>query len=383
MKISVNWLREYVAVPADPAALAAFNTTLTMAGLEVEETFDSPDGIALYTKVTPNRGDWASVYGTAREAAAGANLPLAPYPGYTSRVPDVTPTAMANSSASASVRVESPLAPRFSLTVIRGVTVAPSPEWLQNRLIAAGMRPVNNIVDITNYVCLETGQPLHAFDLQTVPNGAIVVRTAKPGETLTTLTFIERILDDTMLCVCDDEAPIAIAGVMGGDATQITDATTDILLESAHFDPLSVRRTAKKLEIRTEASYRFERYVDPLLVSVAAKRAAALIAEIAGGTVEDAPLDIVQTRFTPRTVVARIERIRKLLGANVERDTLIAGLERLGVSVERSAGAIDCVIPSWRPDLTMEDDIAEEVGRIALGYENLPETLVPVRSGAG
>ncbi|MBC7809191.1 MAG: phenylalanine--tRNA ligase subunit beta, partial [Akkermansiaceae bacterium] len=275
------------------------------------------------------------------------------------------------------------LAPRFSLTVVRGVQVAPSPQWLQNRLIAAGMRPINNVVDITNYVLLETGQPLHAFDLATVPDGAIVVRAARPGEKLKTLDGVERALEAGMLCICDSEKPVGVAGVMGGAATEVTDATTDILLESAHFDPYSVRRTAKRLGLRTEASYRFERYVDPLLVPAAAERAVRLLVEIAGGTVEGERLDVVSKRFTPRRVVARVDRIRKLLGADVDRDSAIAGLERLGISVERAAGAIDCVIPAWRPDITREDDIAEEVGRIALGYANLPETLAPVRSGAG
>ncbi|MBC7807212.1 MAG: phenylalanine--tRNA ligase subunit beta, partial [Akkermansiaceae bacterium] len=193
MKISVNWLREFVPVPEGEAELAAFNDLLTMAGLEVEETLSSPDGIALFTKVTPNRGDWASVYGTAREAAAAGSLPLAPYAGYASRAPDVTGNAAKNGSASATVEATE-LAPRFSLTVVRGVQVAPSPQWLQNRLIAAGMRPINNVVDITNYVLLETGQPLHAFDLATVPDGAIVVRAARPGEKLKTLDGVERAL---------------------------------------------------------------------------------------------------------------------------------------------------------------------------------------------
>ncbi len=284
MKISVNWLREYVPVPEDAGELAAFNDLLTMAGLEVEETFDSPDGITLFTKVTPNRGDWASVYGTAREAAAAGNLPLAPYPAYVSRAPEVTPSQAKNSSISATVEATQ-LAPRFSLTVVRGVTVAPSPQWMQDRLTAAGMRPINNVVDITNYVLLETGQPLHAFDLATVPHGAIVVREARAGEKLKTLDGTERELEAGMLCICDADEPIGVAGVMGGATTEVTETTTDIILESAHFDPFSVRRTAKKLGLRTEASYRFERYVDPLLVPAAAERAVRLLVEIAGGTV--------------------------------------------------------------------------------------------------
>ena len=382
MKIPISWLSEYVPIPADPAGLATFNDTLTMAGLEVEETFDSPAGVALYTKITPNRGDWASVYGTAREAAAALNVPMKPYAGYPARAPE--PTALAASVPGASAVIEAPdLCHRFSLTVIRGVRVAPSPQWMQDRLTAAGMRPVNNVVDITNYVLLETGQPLHAFDLATVPEGRIVVREARAGETVKTLDGVDHALQVGILVIADAEKPIGIAGVMGGAATEISGSTTDILLEAAHFDAGSVRRTAKRLALGTEASYRFERFVDPLLVAPAAARAAALLAEIAGGVVQSEIIDIVARRFTPRRVVARVERIKRLLGADVERDAAIAGLERLGISVERSAGAFDCVIPAWRPDITREDDIAEEVGRIALGYANLPETLPPVLTGRG
>lgn len=382
MKIPVSWLREYVPIPEDAAGLEAFNDLLTMAGLEVEETFDSPAGISLYTKITPNRGDWASVYGTAREAAAAGSLPIAPYPGYPTRAPEVTASILKNDRAS--VIVEAPdLAPRFSVTVITGVTVGPSPQWMQDRLTAAGMRPVNNVVDITNYVMLETGQPLHAFDLDTLAHGQIIVRQARRGEKITTLDGKERELQPGMLCICDHAHPIGVAGVMGGATTEVTQKTTSILLEAAHFDALSIRRTAKKLDLGTDASYRFERYVDPFLVPAATKRAATLLSELAGGTVYGKPLEVVSKQFSPRRVVARVERIRKLLGTDVDRDTMIAGLERLGISVERSAGAFDCLIPSWRQDITREDDIAEEVGRIALGYANLPETLPPVLSGRG
>ncbi len=379
MKIPVAWLREYIDVPSDDAGLGAFCDDLTMAGLEVEEVFDSPAGVALYTKITPNRGDWASVYGTAREAsAADARLTL--------KAVKMPPDADSENWAAAQVSVvveDADNCPRYAAKVIRDVTIGPSPQWMQDRLTAAGMRPVNNVVDITNYVMLELGQPLHAFDMDALPDSKIVVRQARDGETLTTLDGAERALPPGTLCICDADKPIAIAGVMGGGPTEVTGATRNILLESAHFDMYSIRRTAKRLPLATEASYRFERFVDPALVPVAAERAAALLAEHAGGTVVPGLADIYAKKTPPRRITARVERIRKLLGADVDRDAMVAGLTRLGISVERSAGALDCVIPSWRPDLTNEDDIAEEVGRVGLGYANLPETLPPVRGGGG
>lgn len=377
MKIPAAWLREYVDVPEDAAGLEAFADRLTMAGLEVEEIRPTPAGPTLSTKITPNRGDWASVYGTAREAAAVDRAKLKPLPA----APETTPTA-AREFASVAV-VDTDACPRYAAKLVRSVTLGPSPQWMQDRLTAAGMRPLNNVVDVTNYVMLELGQPLHAFDLDTLPEGKIVVRQANAGETLTTLDGVERTLSPGMLCICDRDRPVAIAGIMGGGPTEVSGATKNLLIESAHFDPLSIRRTSKRLALATEASYRFERFVDPALVPIAAERAAQLLAALAGAEVVPGVIDIYGKRVPPRRVLARVERIRALLGVDLDRDVMIAGLERLGLSVERSAGALDVQVPSFRPDLTIEDDIAEEVGRIALGYENLPETLPPLRSAGG
>lgn len=378
MKIPVVWLREYVDVPEDSEELAAFADALTMAGLEVEEIVSSPAGPTLVTKITPNRGDWASIYGTAREAAAIANTPLRPLPA----APDGASEDAARRFAS--VRIEDAAAcPRYAAKIVRDVRLGPSPAWMQERLLAAGMRPVSNVVDVTNYVMLELGQPLHAFDLDTLPGGEIVVRQARDGESLVTLDGVERRLSPGMLCICDRDRPVALAGIMGGGPTEVSERTRHILLESAHFEPLSIRRTAARLPLSSEASYRFERFVDPALVPLAAERAAALLAELADGAVVPGLIDVYPKPQPPRRVLARVERVRKLLGADVDRDQMIAGLERLGLSVERSMGALDVLVPSFRPDLTIEDDIAEEVGRIALGYENLPETLPPARGNGG
>jgi phenylalanyl-tRNA synthetase beta chain len=379
MRIPVSWLRDHIDVPEDPADLAEFADALTMAGLEVEEILDTPEGPTFYTKITPNRGDWASVYGVAREASAvfpESRLKPLPVAQTTTMAADLV-----------SVTIEEPIrCPRYTATIVRGVRIGPTPAWMQQRLAAAlgdRYRPINNVADITNYVMLDLGQPLHAFDLATLHGGAIVVRGARAGETLRTLDGVDRALTPGVLAICDADRPIAIAGVMGGMDTEITKTTVDVLIEAAHFDPLTVRASARAIGLTSEASYRFERFVDPDLAPIAADRAARLIAEIAGGEVVPGRVDAYPGRTPPRRVMARVDRIRKLLGADVDRDIIIAGLERLGLSVERSAGALDCLIPSWRPDLTIEDDIAEEVGRISLGYAHLPEKLPPVRSGGG
>ena len=374
MRIPLSWLNDYIAVSGDEQEAVA--DALTMAGLEVEETLETPFGKVWYTKITPNRGDWASVYGTARELAAiypSKKLkPLFAKPD----LPPALPTP-SGSAKGVSIRIDdSANCHRFRATVIKNVKIGPTPQWIQDRLTAAlgdRYRMINNVADITNYVMLELGQPLHAFDLDTIPNGEIVVRQALPGEKLVTLDGTEHELPQGTLCICDREKAISIAGIMGGKETEITEGTNNVLLETAHFDPFCVRRTAKKV-VRSEASYRFERYVDPNLVAIAGDRAAQLIVEHCGGEIVGVSEAVAQP-IPKRRFMARLDRVRALLGVDVDRDAAIAALTRLGLEVEQSAGALDCLIPAWRPDLTIEDDIAEEVGRIALGYANIPEKI--------
>ena len=366
MRIPLSWLNDYIAVSGDEQEAVA--DALTMAGLEVEETLETPFGKVWYTKITPNRGDWASVYGTARELAAI-------YPN--KKLQPQHPPRSAGAGGGVSIRIDdSANCHRFRATVIKNVKIGPTPQWIQDRLTAAlgdRYRMINNVADITNFVMLELGQPLHAFDLDTIPGGEIVVRQALPGEKLVTLDGAEHELPQGTLCICDREKAISIAGIMGGKETEITEGTTNVLLETAHFDPFCIRRTAKKV-VRSEASYRFERYVDPNLVAIAGDRAAQLIVEHCGGEIVGVSEEIAQP--TPkRRFLARLDRVRALLGVDVDRDAAIAALTRLGLGVEQSAGALDCLIPAWRPDLTIEDDIAEEVGRIALGYANIPEKI--------
>lgn len=374
MKLPVEWLREYVDTPLSDDELA---DRLTMAGLEVEETTPSDSGPVFHTKVTPNRGDWLSAVGSAREAAAALDVPLgwhaAPLPEENDDV-----------SRWAGVRVEDPTrCPRYAGKVVRNVEVSqPSPDWMQQRLTAAGMRSVNVVVDVTNYVMLELGQPLHAFDYDTLPGGQITVRTARLGERMTTLDGVERALTPDMLLICDENRPVAIAGVMGGADTEVSETTRHIFIESAHFEPLGVRRTAKALGLSTEASYRYERFVDPELAPVALERACELLADLAGGEVVLGRIDLYPHPAAARTIELRPARVNAILGLNLSESEIAHSLRRLGLIVDATAEPLRVIVPTFRPDLVAEIDLIEEVGRM-IGYATLPETLPPARSERG
>jgi len=373
MKLPVAWLREYVQTALTDEALAY---CMTMAGLEVEETTPAAIGAVFHTKVTPNRGDWMSVMGSARETAAALDTSLAlPLPPLPEEAPDVQRWA--------GVRVEAPLlCPRYAAKVVRNVRITPSPEWMQAKLTAAGMRPLNVVVDITNYVMLELGQPLHAFDYDCLTQGQIVVRTAHADEQITTLDGVERTLTSDMLLICDAEKPVAVAGVMGGAETEVSPETRHIFLESACFDPSSIRRTGKALGLSTEASYRYERSVDPELAPLALERACELLADLAGGEVVLGHIDLYPTPVLPRTLSLRPARVNALLGTSLDDPTIAHSLRRLGLLVDPAGDAWAVTIPTFRPDLVAEIDLVEEVGRM-IGYETLPETLPPARSANG
>jgi phenylalanyl-tRNA synthetase beta chain len=266
------------------------------------------------------------------------------------------------------------LCPRYAARVVRNVRIAPSPAWMQQRLLAAGMRPINNVVDVTNYVMLELGQPLHAFDLDLLPNGHIVVRRARPGEKIVTLDGVERELQPDMLMICDATHPVAVAGVMGGSETEVTPSTRNVLLESAHFNPTSIRRTSQRLQLSTEASYRFERVVDPGGVVAALDRACELLEHIGAGEPLSGVVDVYPRPVSERTVTLRPARCNLLLGMNLEAQTMLECLRRLQLQAEMRDGVIHVTVPTFRPDLNIEEDLAEEVGRV-YGYENIPERL--------
>ncbi len=348
-----------------------------MAGLGVEGMEGFGDDVVFDLEVTPNRGDWLSVYGIARELAAMLNAPLKPLDiALTETGEDITQHA--------SVKIEAPdLCPRYSARLVLDLTVGESPDWLQRRLEACGVRPINNIVDITNYILLELGQPLHAFDFDTLKGRQIIVRRAQRGEFLWTLDEIRRELDSEMLVIADAERPVALAGVMGGMETAISPFTKKVLIESAHFIPYGIRKTAKRLGVRTESSYRFERWVDPSGTVRAADRAAQMMAELAGGKICKGVIDIYPLPFAPSQVSVRTQRVCRLLGIDITTDEVTQLLRRLQFEVQVDGEKVHCIIPTFRNDIKREADLIEEVARL-YGYDRIPMTLpkgVSPRSG--
>ncbi len=368
MKIPVSWLREYLQFDCSLRQLA---DDLTMAGLEVEEISETGSETIFDVKVTPNRGDWLSMIGVAREAAPLVNSTMK------MPRPDDNGTG-ADSSDSIKIDIEdADLCGRYVGVMIRNVNIKPSPQWMQDRLTNAGMRPINNIVDITNYVMLELGQPLHAFDHSLLKGGRIIVRRAKPRETIVSIDSVERKLEPDMLVIADAERPVAIAGVMGGMYSEISDRTCDIMLESASFAGTSIRRTSKRLGMVTESSYRFERTVDPSITALAALRAAELMRELADGEVARSIVDVTPAPVKPLVVKARPERVNAVLGIDIDAATMAEYLSGLEINTSVADGMLVSTVPTFRQDITREIDLIEEVGR-RFGYEKLPMTLPTV-----
>jgi phenylalanyl-tRNA synthetase beta chain len=321
--------------------------------------------------LTPNRPDCASVIGIAREIAGKLQRPL--------RLP-VQDARVDCASRKFAVDVESPeLCPRYAARLIEGVQIGPSPMWLRNRLTAIGLRPINNVVDITNFVMMEYGQPLHAFDFANLKGGRIIVRQPKDTEkTFTTLDGVERQLNPDMLLICDGEKPVALAGIMGGMNSEVTDGTTTVLLESACFNPVSIRKTARKLKLATDASYRFERGVDPDGVCNAMNRAVQLICEIAGGTTEDCGHDVYMGRQPLKSLTLRVSRTSSLIGVELDAARITALLESIGIRCkQKDADTLWVNPPSFRVDIEREADLVEEIARL-YGYDNIPVTLPQV-----
>jgi len=281
------------------------------------------------------------------------------------------------------VRLEDPEgAPRYMIAVIRGVKVAPSPSWLAGRLSSIGQRPINNIVDATNYVLFEVNQPLHAFDLAKLRGPAVVVRRAKPNEPIVTLDGVQRTLTPEMTAICDAERPTIIAGVMGSAASEVTESTTDLVLECAYFQPTRVRRTRRALGLSSESSYRFERGIDQLGMPAALRRAIDVIVAVAGGALREPPLDLWPQPVQEKTISLRPERASHLLGVPTERAELERLLTSVGFFVAPKDGGnrLAVQVPGWRPDVTREVDLIEEAARLK-GYDAFPDELRPYRSG--
>ncbi|MFB3902298.1 MAG: phenylalanine--tRNA ligase subunit beta [Acidobacteriota bacterium] len=377
MNISYNWLQEFVDLKELGVGAPVVADALTSIGLAVEGLeFRDSDGI-FNIDVTSNRPDCLNHLGVARELAAHFRLKL-----HTPDLSDLAPQQPANAHPS-SVSIEDPeLCPQYTARIMAGVQVDESPAWLKEKLEAVGQRPINNIVDITNYVLLLLGHPLHAFDYEKLAGRRIVVRTARPGETIVTLDGVNRVLQPGMLAICDASKPVALAGVMGGQESEISLQTTTILLESAYFNPKSIRATSKALGLRTEASYRFERGADPEMPLKALNLACRLIQQIASGqTVGPA---INQNPVTcPRTVLElRRQRIRQVVGVEIDPEFVAEILERLQFDVEKGKGdGWRVTVPGFRVDVGQEDDLVEEVARHH-GYDDLPSTY-PKPASAG
>lgn len=363
MLISLNWLADYVQIQAP---VEAFVERLLMAGLNHESTTVVGSDTAVEIEVTSNRPDCLGHIGVAREAALLFGRPL--------HLPDPRPLDGSGQAAgSVAVEIRSPdVCPFYSARVIRNVRVGPSPHWLVDRLATVGVESVNNVVDVTNYVMLECGQPLHAFDLARVRGGRIVVRRAADGEPFTAINHKTYALTPEMCVIADAERPVALAGVMGGAETEISTDTVDLLLESAQFAPLAVRAAARGLVLASASSYRFERTPDPAAVDWAGRRAAALILEIAGGTLERGVVTAGSLAGTAAEIPLRPDRVAEVLGidvAPVRQHAILTGLGFVEVGPGEPAR---WRAPSWRRDVWREIDLVEEIGRIE-GYERVPE----------
>jgi phenylalanyl-tRNA synthetase beta chain len=329
-------------------------------------------------EVTPNRPDWLSHLGIAREMAAVCDC------RDSFKFPEVTLTPVAGTDVAdlASVEVQAPeLCPRYTARVIRNVKIGSSPEWLQQALEAVGLRSINNVVDITNFVLMECGQPLHAFDYDLVAGHKIVVRRAAAGETLKTLDGAEHKLSAENLVIADAEKGVALAGIMGGGNSEISETTTTVLLESAAFDASNIRASSKQLGVRSDSSHRFERGVGLDMVDFAGRRAAALLCELAGGELVDGVIDVYPQPYVAHTVTARFARINQLIGVEIAPEMVADFFERLGLTVvQRDADAITVSIPSFRLDLEREADLIEEVVRL-YGLDNIPAAPATAKLG--
>ena len=361
MKVSYNWLKEFVDFEQSPEEVAH---AITMAGSEVEE-IESIEGDTVFDiGITPNRPDCLSIRGIAREISTILGLPLK----------DVTVDLTGENGPGPDISIDSPdLCYRYSSRIITGAKPGPSPDWLAKRLEACGIRPTSNIVDVTNYVLLELGQPLHAFDIDELAGQKIVVKQAGTVDKFTTLDNEERSLAREMLLIWDDEKPVALAGVMGGQNTEVAESTCNILLESAYFKPSSVRRTSKSLGLSTESSYRFERGVDIETVKLALDRAAIMIAELAGGKISGIT-DVYPNMYQPRTIAVTFKKINSLIGVDLESSYIDKTLKSLGFLVSREGDTLNVIPPSFRDDVERCEDLVEEVARL-YGYDNIPSTF--------
>ncbi len=332
MKIVYNWLKEFVDATAPVAEL---RSRLSLAGVSIDSVEESAAGPVLDAEITANRPDCLGHYGMAREVAAIYRLPVKPL------APKLKEAA-AKASDATRVEIETPeLCGRYTARVMRGVKIQPSPDWLRQRLEAIGQNSINNVVDVTNYVMFELGQPMHAFDLDKLSERRIVVRRARASEKIRTLDGAERALTKDMCVIADASRAVAIAGVMGGSESEIGFASRNILLESAWFDPISVRRTSKALGLRTEASYRFERGADPEMAELASRRAAELIQQLGGGEILAGVVDVYPGRSPAPSIELSRKELLRVMGADVPDRDIEEILSALGFYPVRTDAIAD------------------------------------------
>jgi phenylalanyl-tRNA synthetase beta chain len=364
----------------DSAGIAVFDEDGLAPGTPLSEVIPVSDPV-IELEPTSNRVDCFGVYGVARElhAVTGAELAEAPWEK------DAEASGDGRVTDFASVTVEVPeLCPRFTARVFTDVTIGPSPLWLKARLIGAGMRPINNVVDITNYVMLMTAQPLHAYDLDRVPDGALTIRTAEPGEKMTTLDGVERTLDEEMVLVCDRNGPSGIAGIMGGQVSEVSEGTTQVLLEVANWDGVNILRTSRRLGLRSDASNRFEKQLHPELAIRAQRIASRLMVELCGARLVPGTIDEAADIPEPHRLELRTDRVEALLGMPIDPKLCSEYLKRLDFEVSGRGKTLKAVVPFHRHyDVTREVDLVEEVGRIHGYADNLPASLPSTSGQAG
>ncbi len=362
MKVLLSWLKDYIDIELSAQEVAEIlsNRGFPYEGIELLD-----NDAVIDVEVTSNRGDCLGYIGVARELAAATGKEL--------KLPKAE-LAESSKPASefASIEIREPgLCPRYTARIIEGVKVGPTPDWMRKRLEAIGMRSVNNVVDATNYAMMETGQPPHAFDYKKLFGGKIVARKAEAGEQIISIDGSKCELTPDMLVIADSKYPVAVAGVMGGLDTEVSDATTTVLLEDAFFSPLSVRTTSRNLSLPSEAAFRFCRIVDIENIDWASKRTAQLMIQVSGGKAAKGVIDAYPGKPKPKQATLRLSRLKKLLGIEVPHNTVIQILTRLGFEPKQNGEQIICSVPTWRSDVYREADLIEEVARV-YGYDKIP-----------
>lgn len=367
MKVSLDWIKEFVAVTASAEEVAH---RLTMAGLEIEGMEHADGDVVMEVNVTPNRPDCLSMLGIAREVAAIFDLPLS--------IPDAT--LQAGPPSGIRVEIDNPeLCARYAGRSVSGVSIGESPAWMRQRLEKCGIRAINSVVDVTNYVLLEFGHPLHAFDADRLHGGMIRVAAAGSNSTITTLDSIGRSTPEETLLIWDGREPVAVAGIMGGEGSAVDERTRNIFLESAYFSPSSIRKSSRLLGIKSESSYRFERGTDILFLESALNRAAMLVREIAGGEVSEM-VDVFPVKFEQIRVPVQYQRVNALIGTDIEPQVVRGVLGKIGILTEDRGDSFLAFPPPFRGDIQEPVDVIEEVAR-CFGYENIPvkvpKTVLP------